>query len=89
MASNGFDSYSPVALYCLLPSTKTAVWPILAVYSGWVNSACGVGYFCLSKMVGLITIPDAKDVLAGVKSLTILNRELSKYLISLMKSYTS
>ena len=44
----------------------------------------GQDIFCLSKSVCLTTIPDAKDVLTGTKSLIILNNELSKNLISLM-----
>ena len=45
--------------------------------------ACGCGYLYLSKIVGLTVIPEAKDVLAGTKSLIILNNELSKNLINL------
>ena len=30
-----------------------------------VHSACGVGYFCLSKICCLTTIPDARPVLTG------------------------
>ena len=43
----------------------------------------GCGYLYLSNNVGFITIPEAKPALAGVKSLIILNSELSKNLISL------
>ena len=48
----------------------------------------GVGYLFLSSKCCLITTPDDKLVLAGTKSLIILNNELSKYLINLTKSLT-
>jgi hypothetical protein len=48
-------------------------------YDIWIG-----GVFCLSNNDGLIIIPVASFVRAGVKSFNVLNNELSKYLINLM-----
>ena len=52
------------------------------------NEGLGWGCLVLSKIWGLTITPVDKDVLAGTKSLIILNKELSKNLASLIKSYT-
>ena len=80
-------SYAPVSPEPVLyPLTNGFTEP---EYMGSVEDTCAGLTLFLSSKCCFTTTPEDKLVLAGVKSLIILNKELSKNLIKRIKSLTS